>query len=84
MPTATDIRYYWVGGDPADGHINGIPARDLMNRDYEALDEEQRKAVQESPLYQSARSRARTQPAEHEAPTHRRDEDKPPESAAKS
>ncbi len=38
-------------GDPEAAYVNGVPARNLSEEDYDALSPELRKAVQASPLY---------------------------------
>lgn len=45
------VRARWKGGDePTEFHY-GIPARDLTDEDYDALDNEQRATVRNSPRY---------------------------------
>lgn len=45
------IRAKWRGSDPEQGHLYGIPAADIEEADYQALDAEQRKAVRDCGLY---------------------------------
>lgn len=45
MADGTPVRYHWHGGDPNDGHINGIPARDLTQADLDGMSDNQRAAV---------------------------------------
>jgi hypothetical protein len=45
MADGTPVRYRWHGGDPNDGHINGIPARNLTQADLDGMSDNQRAAV---------------------------------------
>lgn len=61
------IRARWKGNpeNPTEHHY-GIPARDLEQEEYDALDNEQRKTVRESPLYDYRPDRAADTPARAE------------------
>ena len=44
------VRYRFVG--PPDTYIDGVPARDLTEEDWQALNDEQQAAVEASALYE--------------------------------
>lgn len=72
------IRARWKGKAPGEEdreYHSGIPAQNLSDEDYEALDTEQRAVVRSSPLYaytpkreQSSAREAEPAPAEPVAP----------------
>lgn len=48
----SDVVYRYIGGDPMLAHHSSIPAKNLTESDWEALDKEQRATVRASPIYQ--------------------------------
>lgn len=45
------IRARWKGGNPENGYLPGIPARDLDEDEWRDLSNEERASARRSPLY---------------------------------
>lgn len=65
------IRARFVGKQDAEGqpleYLTGVPARDLQDDEYDALDRRQRAAVRDSGLYKMSEPKSKKADREEEA-----------------